>query len=266
MAIKQPNIAPFDSDAQKFILAADLSRFADKVAINHLVTRFKSNGLWTLFNAIYPMVGGNSWSCSFNLKNPIHSDGAFRLTFTANPLISYNGVDWDGTTQYANTHLFANTLSGSSNHLSYYSRENTQLASDLDMGVNSGAAIMTLCCGRSSDNLLFYEQGGWYANVASAAISRAGFFVGTRTIAGATNPILYRNGVSIQTAITADGTSATPPALEFILGAQNSNGTPTVKTNRQCAFASIGSGFTAAQAFVFNQIVQQFQIILNRAV
>lgn len=255
-----------DADSIKFVTyvanAGGTLSSTEKTAIGTLIKQLKDSSLWSSFNAIYPMVGGSAASCKANLKDTTQ----FNLNFQNSPTCSSNGVAWNGTTQYAKTGITASTaLSASSNHLSYYSRSNTQQTTNFDIGANTGAALILLCAGRSSGDLSFYEQGGWYANLASSTINKAALFIGTRTVAGSSNPIFYRNGISVQTAITADGTSGLP-ALEIYLGARNLNTVASDFCNRQCAWASIGSGLTAAQSLTLYNIVQAFQTTLSRQV
>jgi hypothetical protein len=56
------------------------------------------------------------------------------------------------------------------------------------------------------------------------------------------------------------------PSQNIYIGARNANGTPLGYTNRQCAFASIGTGFSDAEANTFYTLVQAMQTSLSRAV
>lgn len=257
MAIKAQNITPFDSDAQRFILAAGLTRTFDKRAINYLVQGFKANNFWARCAAIYPLVGGNLWSAKFNLKNPRDSVLAYALSFVANPSISYMGVDWNGTTQYANTNLnpsTSGTLLLNSTHISYYSRENTS-GSLSDMGNTVTPDFLLL----GISNVYSVNSAG---AIAFTNADTRGHFIITRTSSTLTTQ--YKNGVSVSS--NAINPSTVLPNNNIFIGARSLNGAASNFTNRQCAFASIGSGLTAAEALVFYQIVQQFQIILQRQV
>ena len=65
-----PIYPSFDSDAQSFMTSASITDSTQQTAVNYLVTDLKSNNLWTKMKAVYPMVGGNATSHSYNLKNP----------------------------------------------------------------------------------------------------------------------------------------------------------------------------------------------------
>lgn len=255
--LAKPNIAPFDVDAQRFILAAGLQRSIEKRAINYLVQGLKANNLWVKCTAIYPFVGGNVWSCKFNLKNPRDLNEAFRILFVNSPTVTYNGVDWNGTTQYANTNLTPSTnLLQNDLHLSYYSRENTATNGG-DIGTNNGSGTIARTYLFLKSVYSINTEGE--ANLVNA--NTTGFFICSRTASNLTT--MFRNGASVSTsALASSGLSAVP----IFIGCRNLNGTPINFADRQCAFVSIGSGLTVAQSFVFSQLVQQFQVILNRAV
>lgn len=253
---------PFDVDAQRFILAAGLTRFVDKRAINYLIQNFKTNNLWTKCAAIYPMVGGNVWSCKLNLINPIDSVLAFRLNFTANPTISYNGIDWNGTTQFANTNLApssSSVIAQNSSHISYYSRDNIN-ESSIDMGATDigGYTYIDIRISDTTRGLNNNLSTDVASNVANT--DSRGFFMNTRT--NATQLSLVKNGVTT----TFTQVSFGRPSGTIYIGARNNSGTAANFGSKQCAFASIGSGLTSTDAFNMYNIVQQFQIILNRAV
>ena len=56
-----------DPDAQAFITATGISG-TNATATNQLVLDLKSANIWTKMKAVYPMVGGTSTTCKFNLK------------------------------------------------------------------------------------------------------------------------------------------------------------------------------------------------------
>lgn len=259
MALTQQNITPFDSDAQRFILAAGISDKTQRRAIHYLVIGLKANNLWSKCAAIYPMVGGNVWSCKFNLKNPIDSNAAYRLTFTASPTITNNGIDWNGSTQYANTNLTPSTesiISLNSAHLSYYSRENVTVG-----GVDIGSVTTAPSTSRYYFGIQLHYCINSSAVTTFSNVNTSGLFLVSRTTSTLTT--MFRNGASVSTAADVSTILTNVP---IYIGARNANNTADTFGSRQCAFASIGSGLTAAEAFVFNQVVQQFQLILNRNV
>ena len=130
-----------DPDAQAFIDATGISG-TEASAINTLVLSLKSNGIWTNLLAIYPMVGGTATSCKYNLKNPLDTDAAFRLSFAGTWTFNSSGAKPDGVAgTYANTFLNPTThLSSTNGHISYYSFTNTTGATQVEIGTTSSPA------------------------------------------------------------------------------------------------------------------------------
>ena len=115
----------FDTDALAFFSAAGITDNTQKLAVDKLVKDLKSYGLWTKMYAIYPFVGGTATTHKFNLKNPVDSDGAYRLVFNGGWVHSSTGILGNGTNTYANTKVPMNLLPQNSAHLSIYSRTNS---------------------------------------------------------------------------------------------------------------------------------------------
>lgn len=76
------NVVGYDSDAEAFFTAASITDDTQKTAVNQLVLDLKAAGVWTKSKVIYPFVGGTTGTHKYNLKNPLDTDGAFRITFT----------------------------------------------------------------------------------------------------------------------------------------------------------------------------------------
>lgn len=261
---------PFDIDAQRFIYATGVTSFNIKRAITYLVQNMKANNLWVKCQAIYPMVGGNPWSCKFNLINPRDSDLAFRLSFVANPTFSYQGVDWNGSTQYANTFVTPSTstiILQDSCHFSYYSRENVQESSFVvgsTDGTNNRYSYLALRQAGTGNTNVDVNSASSSATTVVNSDSR-GFYIASRV--NATQCLAVKNGVSTTGSNNSVGLSTIP----FLIAARNVGATPgsvsaSGFSTQQCAFASIGSGLTTTDCFNFYNIVQQFQIILGRQV
>ena len=254
-----------DSDAIKFNAACR----ADGVtltstqfnAINLLVKELKQNEIWNSMKAIYPFVGSSAASHKFNLKDPRNLDAAFRLTFVNSPTHSSNGVDWNGTNQYANTYLNPSShLVASSEHLSYYTRtNNVNTTTDVEMGSLNGSNLSHLLLRRLTSNNYGVTIGT--VTAISTTTDCRGLTTGSRT--SQTSLKLYKNGLSISSNTTSDFTRVN--AVIYI-GARNDNGTPAGLTTKQCSFASIGTGLTDVQCAALYSTVQRFQTILGRQV
>ena len=116
-----------DSDSSKIIDAVRSTGVvvteAMRLYVDYIVSNMKSIGTWDLCNAVYGFVGGTAASHKFNWKNPIDTDGAFRLSFLGGGWIhSSSGAkpDVSGTLSYARTYLIPSTmLILNSTHLSF---------------------------------------------------------------------------------------------------------------------------------------------------
>lgn len=258
-----------DPDAVAFLAAAGITDATITSAICTLIISMKANGTWAKMQAIYPMVGGTATTHKFNLKNPADSNAAFRLAFTGGWTHSANGALSNGTNAYADTFMAASTiLTANNNSLSYYSR--TVAASSSTVAVDMGAvpnqaldpSLFALGIRRSTSNGSFIA-----ANTSTIALLAAttvadgsGLFSGS--IISSSSRKLYRNGSSIATNTTT-GVQSLPSQKLFISAISNSN-VASLFSNRQCAFASIGSGLSDAEAATLYSSVQAFQTTLSR--
>ena len=243
-----------DPDAQAFITAAAITDSTQQSAINQLVVDLKGYSLWTKFDALFPFVGGTASAHKFNLKNPLDTNAAFRLSFLGGWTHSVNGALPNGTNGYADT--FLNDLSNLSQndaHFSVYSRTNTSVFAPV-IGSNSygqnGGCKLTL-----------NFAGGTYYSVHSADqpntanTDTRGFFIANRTLSTSTS-LMIRGSVTTHTQA-----SQTPSNTTFKIG-----GVPSFYDNKQIAFASIGDGLTAQNMTDLNTAVIAFQTALSRNV
>lgn len=250
-----------DTDAQAFLTNAVITDTTQRNAINTLVIGLKTDSLWTKMLAVYPFVGGTATTCKFNLKNPLNTDGAFRLNFVGGWTFTNNGVQGNGTTAYANTFLAPNpSLSLGNSSISHYSRTNS-VDSGTPYGTKTGAANsqLNLSFGVGTSNI--------FHNTNSA------FTLSPVPLTTATNLIHSRTN-STQTIAALNGTAATYTNSEgqlsnhpIFLGARNSNNTAIdLYYSRQMAFAHIGTGLTSAECVLLYNRIQTFQTTLGRQV
>jgi hypothetical protein len=248
-----------DPDAQAFITAASITDPTQQSAINQLVVDLKGYSIWTKMQAIYPMVGGTATTHKFNLKNPLDTNAAFRLSFLGGWTHSSTGATPNGTNAYADSFYVPNTnLSDiNSNHISYYSRTNAQGGIDMGTYQLSPQSLFTLSLnysgagGSNTWNMAAYHT---HYNLDSRC-----FMINTRTASNLFKTI--KNGSVLLSSTGASG--STKPNTSIWLG--NSNGYALYST-KQCAFASIGDGLTDTEALNFYTAVQAFQTALNRNV
>lgn len=253
--------AGMDTDAQAFITAASISNGTQQSAINTLVGSLKSAGIWTKMQAIYPFVGGSEASHQFNLKNPLNTDAAFRVTFPNSATHNSDGVGWNGANQYGNTHVIPDTaMTLNSTHLSYYTRDNIN-PNGIEMGTDD--IVFQINFGAGDHSMRLYGNGTGTVN--SAAVSNSsGFFVASRT--SSTSLVSYRNGASVASQTGTNTTTPVGVTDKLYMGAKNNFGVAANFTTRQCAFASVGTGLTGAEVTAFYNAVQAYQTSLGRNV
>lgn len=247
-----------DADAKAFINVAGVTGGIEKKAVNYLTKALKANGLWSKFYAIYPMIGGTAVSHSYNLKNT----ALYQITWANGPTHSSNGVDFNGTTQYGDTGLIADsvqTLNDTAIHI--YIRDNAVSAS-MEVGASNGATQESYFITRNTGDAFFsdtYGSGGGRLTAANA--NSSGMFSASRE--SSTLHAVYRNGSSIGSNTTSQGTL---PTVSYFIAALNNAGTAASYSTLQNAFAGISSGFTSAQASTLNTIIDTYQKRLSRNV
>ena len=243
----------FDADAQAFITAAAITDPTQQNAINTLVVSLKGYSIWTKFKAIYPIVGGSASSHAVNLKTP----GTHNLTYGTGVTHSSNGMIGNGTTGYANTNLQPSTiLLQNSTHYSFYSRTNLNL-SQIEMGAGIFLNILQI----RTTGITYHRVNG-SALAQHADGNSLGFYTGNRTASTVINA--WKNGVKTA---TGPNTLSAPPTANniFILGLNNS-GVLNYPSTKECAFSSIGDGFTDTEAANFYTAVNAYQVALSRNV
>jgi len=256
-AFIQPTIlTAFDSDAQAFITAAAITDTTQQTAINTLVVGLKADSLWTKMLAVYPFVGGTAAQHKYNLKDPQDTNAAFRLNFSGNWIHTPSGSKPDGTTAYADTYFIPSTswtLGNSS--ISAYSRTNNSTSGNL-WGTTSGSvALYSTISNPSITN--FHNSTFTLSppNVTTSAINLISSRINT------TQYILAVNGSLTIISSAETGLST----YSIYLSARNNSGFSVFFSNRQLAFAHIGTGLTQAECTQLYNRIQAFQTTLGRA-
>ena len=248
-----------DADAVAFLAAAGITDATITSAICTLVTSMKANGTWTKCNAIYPMVGGTAATHKFNLKNPLDTNAAFRLSFVGGWTHSNNGALPNGTNAYADSFLNANTtLNINSSHISYYSRTNIGEAR-YDMGAAVDPNSYIVIASRLATNRF---RSIVYTGVATDIVNTdsRGWFCSNRPASNVLNAFknLTKTHNLIQSAISK-------PNKTIYLGALNFT-TPSLFSTKECAFATIGPSLTDGEAAALYNSIQAFNTTLLRQV
>jgi hypothetical protein len=245
-----------DADAVAFLSAAAITDPTITSAICTLVTSMKANGTWAKCSAIYPMVGGTATTHKFNLKNPLDTNAAFRLSFVGGWTHSSGGALPNGTNAYANTFLNPTiTLNFTSNSFGIYSRTNN-VTGTRAYGAFQGSFLL-------QNNLTGgnFVSGQIASLISYTANPSTSLLMSTRTTS--TLFTAYRAGVLLG---TNTALVSALPNVSFYLGARNGNNIAEFFTNHQIAFAFLGSGLNSIESVALYTSVQAMQTTLSRQV
>lgn len=265
--------ATYDPDATTFLTATGIPNDSTSYysggfvrtgaqiwsAVNQRVVSLKSQNLWSLVVADYPFVGNSASACKLNVKNPLDTDAACRLSFLGTGNSFATGYSGTGT-GWANTFLAPSALSQNNVTVSAYVRT----ARDAEE-IIVGAANSDL-----SNSLYLLPQ---FANTNYSRINNGntgpfgtGVSTGMQTAVrtGATARAYYRNGT--QTVADSAG-SATAATVPLFIGALNQAGTANYKAIHQLGAVTIFNvGLSAAQVTAFYGIELAFQTAMGRNV
>ena len=250
----------FDPDAQAFITATAITDTTQQNAIDALVIGLKADSLWNKMLAVYPFVGGTATTCKYNLKNPLDTNGAHRLTFFGGWTFSNNGIQGNGTNAYANTHLAPMThwISGNSS-LSHYSRTNS-VATGTPYGTKTGGFIASIYLALNTPSTTIFHQSNTGTSVSTPTTTALNLI---QSRIDYSNIIVALNG----TATSYANSEITLSNHPIYIGARNNNNTSIdLYYSRQIAFSHIGYGLTQAECTLLYNRIQTFQTTLGRQV
>jgi hypothetical protein len=247
----------FDADAQAYFdrvtTAGGTLTTTEKDAVNVLVLSLKTNSLWTLMKAIYPMVGSSAAACAQNLKS-----SSFTGTFSSGWSFSSTGATPNGINAYMNTGFIETANSTLNNqHISVYLRTNLD-GLQCDIGCENSSTAQSNIYSNYGGN--FYPR---IHNVNSGTginYTTLGLFTANRVIS--TEVQGWKNN----TKNVVSNNSSSLTNVSFYIGCVNVNNTQQNYSARQNAFASIGDGLTDTQLSDFYNTVQAFQTSLSRNV
>ena len=237
----------YDTDALAYFTAnTAITSAADKNEINTFYLGLKSDGIYTKMKAMYLPIWGSAATSKWNLKNPLDTDAAFRLTFSTGWSYSSGGIT--PTNAFANTFLISSTsgLVQNSTHISYYSRTDNNPSSDVCMGAQflTGDAGLTQMTIRNSTNNFFCRINDNTTPVNVSNTNGTGFYIASRT--SSTTIATFRNTTKTSVSQTSSGL----PVRVMEIGRILINGASFYGA-KQCAFSSIGDGLTDAEASNF---------------
>lgn len=255
-----------DADVLAFLVATGITNATIINALCTLVSSAKTNGWWTVCDAIYPFVGGTATTHKFNLKNPADTNAAFRLLFSGGITHNANGVTGNGINGSAFTFLNQNLLSVNSTHISTYSRTNVQ-----DNGIDIGCAgiIVSGSLNGLHHSPRFTGLGAFYRHnlngtPAASNLDSRGFYLSTRQ--GAALSKMFKNGTEIiQSSLPVLSASPSSDVIK-ILSMENTVFVNQFYSIRNIAFATIGAAVSDALSAQMYTDIQTFQTALSRQV
>ena len=255
-------INQFDVDAQKYIDSAGITNATEKTAILNCVKQLKDSALWNKLDAIYPFLGSTSASCKWNLKNPVNSNAAFRLTFSGGWTFSSTGALPNGVNAYANTYWNSISNAGTANaSMGVYLRTNTADGAKIDMGFLRSSPIYAQTAITSITTRFGNEYYGAINTNGAGMITNTnttGFFAVSTIVLD--NIIVHRNGTNTAKAIT----STSSGNLNVFIGARNLDGSPVLYSDREHIIDFLGDGLTSAELIKLYNIFTTFKTAVGR--
>jgi len=229
-----------------------------KQLINNAVISAKDFGLWSKMKAIYPISGGTAGAHKWNLKDPRDLDAAFRLTFVGSPTHSANGMQGNGSSQYARTHLTP-SISLAQNNASGFCYINLT-GNRLDFGSQSFGGLHGILIGTSVDTSTFFSRINNSTASSTLSTDLVGFFGVSRLVSGSFTE--NRNGVIATRSIASTGLSNVQIHL---MGYNDADLSTLGLSNKRYSFFSFGEGLDSTQQGNLKTIIDTFQTALGRA-
>jgi len=260
--MKQPPAAPIplDPDAVAFLAAAGITDPTIESAINTLVVDLKAASLWTEMEIIYPYVGGTSTTCKWNLKNPLDTDAAYRMTFPNGGTFSSNGFNTNGTSHYGNTNMIGTAIGAGTNdfHISIYAKDLTA-EGGFDFGCRNNTQWLSGNMRNATDQ---YNARAFNNSLSTSAIGAntdtQGFYTISRQ--SSTSFIYGWNGAYL----TGVQTSTGQPSFNLVFGAYNDYGTIGLFQARTYQTITVGNGLNSSELDTLQTIMETFNNSLSR--
>jgi hypothetical protein len=272
VAIKNYIGSSVDANAAAFITAAGITDPTQQNAVDFLFKSLKGTdtsynptaiNLYSKHTAFYPIVGGSASSHKFNGIDPQDTDAAKRIVFSGGWTHSANGMLPNGTNGYGNTFVKGSDLASNNLGFSIYSRTDNQVAG-WDFGAFSNVS-------QSGTNIyIYYPAFGCRAAIQCADSNRPSFTPAnslglfTAVSSAQNSRKILQAGVLKASNTTTD--TATLSSLNMFVGCFNNTGSPSGYTNRQYAYLAVHTALTDAEALVYANIIQQYQVLLSRNV
>jgi len=256
----------YDTDATNYINAVIANggtlNGTQQAAINTLFTDLKSNGLYTKIDAMYPVMGSVANSHKLNAKNPVDTNGAYRLTFVGGWSHSSSGMTTDGgVSTYADTYYDASLVvsAASDQSISLYTTNLSNKAVQ-DIGstdTTAGVIEVGIYTSFSTNSFIpnVKSSGSGYVTYSQPTQQGIGYFIASSTgtnILGTKNGVLQVNG------------GQTPAFTNKTHYIGNSNGNLGIANPSNIIFAHFGRQLSSGEMTTLSNIINTFQTSLGR--
>lgn len=249
----------FDTDTIAYILRVTTAGGSltddEQNAVDTLVKKMKTDGIWTKMKAVYPFIGSSAAACAQNLKS-----SSFTGTFSGTWTYASTGVKGNGSSNIFNTTLIPNTdLSQNDAHTSCYIRDNATNGK-MQMGQYTGGRVAIM--GAKYNTVSAYIGINSTENLTAADTGTVrGLLTQSRIVSNTSK--YYKNASVYDTNVT---NSTTPGTFSIYIGCINVNNTAFFPDTVEFAFASIGDGLTDTDTSNLYSAVQTFNTSLSRQV
>jgi hypothetical protein len=242
-----------------FVAIAQISSPVLIAALDQLVKGLKIDNLWSLIDALYPMVGGNGPAHRLNLKNPAQHliTWSGSVSHTAMGAVSAGGGNGQGLTTLTPTSnevyigLYVSQSLGPSNSIDFAARQAS--------GLNTGLSVQWTGGGGNFQGDIGSISGG-AGRITANTTSSVGYRAVSRR---GTEQELYVNSV-----LVAAGASSvtTVPNQPYSLFNGPSTSSFLSSPGRTYAAAVVCAGLNLAQHIALYGRLQTYQQTLGRAV
>lgn len=231
--------------------------------VNNFVLECKGTGVvnqtidfWSKLKAFHPFIGGTAPAHKWNLKNPLDTDGAYRLTFAGGWTHSSTGATPNGSNAYADTHL-SPSVSFTASNANFGRYNGSSSNSGVELGVANAGNSATWACFTNYGGTTAYNTVNAYG-VSVADNVGLGLYCTNRNSGNITNG--FRNGIQVDT-----GTETAAVLTDsFYYGAMNQGGSASFFDVKQIRCGHFMDGLTNAENLVWYNIIQAMQVALGR--
>ena len=219
----------YDTDAQAFFTAVegggDTLSTTEKDGVNQLVLDLKADSIWSNILYAYPLVGGTATAHKWNLKNPLDTDAAYRVTWGS--IMAHNSLgiigDSNDPDSYGDTHYNPSVASATEHTIAMYFNQGLVAtpANEYDYGAFRSGDDNMISFGFNNQTTMFAcFQNTSYKTTTSGTYTKSVYASSN----DGTNTTIYQDGSQLLT--SAQGYDTVD--LSYYLLASHRTGTPGV--------------------------------------